>query len=87
MYWTMLSVRYIYSRSQLIYFSAIPDSKDHGANMGPMVGRQHPGEPHIGPMVFAIWDVNQLVLVIYTKAAIQLAGKNLKVDVSLWDTL
>ena len=32
-----------------------PDSKVHGANMGPIWGRQHPGIPHIGPMKFAIW--------------------------------
>ena len=31
---------------------AIPDSKDHGGNMG----RQDPGGPHVGPMNFAIWD-------------------------------
>ena len=32
-----------------------PDSKDHGANMGPIWGRQDPGGPHVGPMNFAIW--------------------------------
>ena len=35
----------------------IPDSKVHGANMGPIWGRQDPGGPHVGPMSFAIWDV------------------------------
>ena len=34
----------------------IPDSKVHGANMGPIWGRQDPGGPHVGPMKFAIWD-------------------------------
>ena len=34
-----------------------PDSKIHGANMGPIWGRQDPGGPHIGPMNFAIWDI------------------------------
>ena len=34
----------------------IPDSKVHGANMGPIWGRQDPGGPHVGPMNFAIWD-------------------------------
>ena len=34
----------------------IPDSKVHGANMGPIWGRQDPGGPHAGPMNFAIWD-------------------------------
>ena len=32
-----------------------PDSKVHGANMGPNWGRQDPGGPHVGPMNFAIW--------------------------------
>ena len=33
-----------------------PDSKVHGANMGPIWGRQDPSGPHIGPMDFAIWE-------------------------------
>ena len=32
-----------------------PDSKVHGANMGPIWGRQDPGGSHIGPINFAIW--------------------------------
>ena len=34
----------------------IPDSKVHGASMGPIWGRQDPGGPHVGSMNFAIWD-------------------------------
>ena len=34
----------------------IPISKLHGANMGPIWGRQDPGGPHVGPMNFVIWD-------------------------------
>ena len=34
-----------------------PDSKAHGSNMGPIWGRQNPGEPHVGPMNLAIWEV------------------------------
>ena len=34
----------------------IPDSKVHGANMGPIWGRQDPGGPHVGHMNLAIWD-------------------------------
>ena len=34
-----------------------PDSKVHGANMGPIWGPQDPGGPHVGPMNFAIWDM------------------------------
>ena len=33
-----------------------PDSNVHGANMGPIWGRQEPGGPHVGPMNFPIWD-------------------------------
>ena len=33
-----------------------PDSKVHGANMGPIWGWQDPGGPHVGPMNFAFWD-------------------------------
>ena len=36
-------------------FMKLPDSKVHGANMGPIWGRQDPGGPHVGPMNFAIW--------------------------------
>ena len=34
-----------------------PDSKVHGANMGPIWARQDPGGPDVGPMSFAIWEV------------------------------
>ena len=34
-----------------------PDSKVHGANMGPLWGRQDPGGPHVGPMKFAFWEI------------------------------
>ena len=37
-------------------YDTIPDSKVHGAIMGPIWGRQDPGGPHVGPMNFAIWD-------------------------------
>ena len=37
------------------YLRNIPDSKVHGANMGPIWGRQGRGGPHAGPMNFAIW--------------------------------
>ena len=33
------------------------DSKVHGANMGPIWGRQDPGGPHVGPMNFVIFGV------------------------------
>ena len=42
-----------------LYKNAInsPASKVHGANMGPIWGRQDPGGPHAGPINFAIWAV------------------------------
>ena len=64
-----------------VYFMNIHlDSKAHGANIGPIWGRQDPGGPHVGPMNFAIWapkdhcrsnltiftDLLSLCLVIYT---------------------
>ena len=41
-----------------------PDSKVHGANMGPIWGREDPGGPHVGPMNFAIWVVTPSFLCI-----------------------
>ena len=41
--------------SQLLH----PDNKVHGANMGPIWGRQDPGGPHVGPMNLAIWVVTE----------------------------
>ena len=43
----------IYSSLTEVY----PDNKVHGANMGPIWGRQDPGGPHVGPMNFAIWVI------------------------------
>ena len=41
----------------MFYKKNNPDSKVHGANMGPIWGQQDPGGPHGGPMNFAIWEV------------------------------
>ena len=38
-------------------WSYVPDSKIHGANMGPIWGQQDPGGPHVGPINFVIWCV------------------------------
>ena len=35
----------------------VPDSKVHGANMGPIRGRQDPGGPDVDLLHFAIWGV------------------------------
>ena len=39
----------------------IPDSKVHGANMGPIWGRKDPGGSRVSPMNFAIWDVMRTI--------------------------
>ena len=38
-----------------VIWTTLLDSKVHGANMGPIWGRQEPGGPDNGPMNFAIW--------------------------------
>ena len=47
---------------------SFPDSTVHGANIGPVWGRQDPGGPHVGPMNFVIWDMysieNMLICVL-----------------------
>ena len=52
----------LYSTSFL--FNVYPDSKVHGANMGPTWDRQDPGGPHVGPMNLAIWVYVQYFLTI-----------------------
>ena len=43
-----------------VYVYHFPDSKVHGAYMGPTWGRQDPGGPHVGPMNLAIRVVHSL---------------------------
>ena len=52
---TLFSLENIYSRLNHIF--EYPDSKVHGANMGPIWGRQDPGGPHVSPMNFVIWVI------------------------------
>ena len=35
----------------------VPDSKIHGANVGPTWGRQDPGGPHVGHTNLGIWGI------------------------------
>ena len=46
--------------NQVSLSDIVPDSKVHGANMGPIWDRQDPGGPHVGPMNFAIWGINEM---------------------------
>ena len=41
------------------YTNTVPDSKVHGANMGPIWGQQAPGWPYVDPTNFAIWGASQ----------------------------
>ena len=41
-------------------YITIPDSKVHGANMGPTWVLSAPGEPHVGPMNLTIWDISHI---------------------------
>ena len=42
------------ARATVIMILSYPDSKVHGASMGPIWGRQDPDGPHVGLMNFAI---------------------------------
>ena len=43
----------------------LPDSKVHGANMGPTRGRQDPGGSHVGPMNLTIRAYISLAAFVY----------------------
>ena len=51
-------------------WSDFPDSKVHGANMGPIWGRKHPGGPHVEPM--------NLVIRVFPKTKLTFIKKNWK---------
>ena len=51
----VLSWEMIYN-NQVHLHHDIPDSKVHGANMGPTWVLSSPGGPHVGPMNLPIWD-------------------------------
>ena len=48
------------SRSLIGSVDLYPDTKVHGANMGPIWGWQDPGGPRVGPIDLAIWVVYPL---------------------------
>ena len=47
-------LRHTSTRAIIRLLHCYPDNKVHGANMGPIWASQDPGEPHVGPMNFAI---------------------------------
>ena len=52
----ILALKVMAIATDIRYYTVIPDSKVHGANMGSTWGRQAPGGPRVGPMAIAIWD-------------------------------
>ena len=49
-----------------------PDSKVHGASMGPIWGRQDPDGTHVGPVNFAIWVVTEVKTICFNSEDILL---------------
>ena len=56
-----------------------PDSKVHGANMGPIWGRQDPGGPHIGPMNFGRHFTDDIFRCIFINKKCMLIKISLKI--------
>ena len=52
-----------------VIWITLPDSKVHGANMGPIWDRQDPGGPNVGTMNFAIcasiWKERAILFLLY----------------------
>ena len=72
---TFVSVKvpgYLTELQSVVLQMCMPDSKVHGANMGPIWGRQDPGGPHVGPMNLAIWHMGLIPLI----SIILSSGKN-----------
>ena len=68
-----------------VFLSANPVSKIHGANMGPIWGRQDPGGPHVGPMKFSIWEGTILTFFIYAMFANNTYDTKVYVNVTLME--
>ena len=47
-----------------VEITQLPDSKVHGANMGPTWGRYDPGGPSVGPMNLAVWFLSVTLITI-----------------------
>ena len=54
--WALLNNITIHLGRSVCLRHGCPDSKVHGAYMGPTWGRQDPGGPRVGLMTFAIWE-------------------------------
>ena len=62
-YWPICTREYSSLSTKKVKYTtySTPDSKVHGANMGPTWGRQDPGGPHVGPMNLAIWGYRGII--------------------------
>ena len=68
----MLLVAYVFVFVFVFLSTSYPDSKVHWANIGPILVRQDPGGPHVGPTNFAIrvyvtaqWDAMRHCIVAF----------------------
>ena len=52
---TFLRLPKLFKALESYWLKRYPDSKVHGANMGPTWVLSAPDEPHVGPMNFVIW--------------------------------
>ena len=53
--WFFQPTQHVFSVQCAPLFSLYPDHKVHGANIGPIWGRQDPVGPHVSLKIFAIW--------------------------------
>ena len=64
----LVSLKYNWSSSKHgTLLHSVPDNKIHGANMGPIWGRQDRGGPHVGPVNLAIWGALKKTSTVYFK--------------------
>ena len=66
-----------------VLIASNPDSKVHGANMGPIWGRQYPRGPHVGHENLAIWDYI-VCLIRNHEVVAQITSKTLLGNGSWW---
>ena len=76
-----------------IVLRPFPDSKIHGANVGPTWGHQDPGGPHVGHMNLAIWVIYfnitlmkdmSILIIVDMVITIQVKGLSIYVPVIDW---
>ena len=64
--WSVVFMQYNIRFDPMLSIANIfPDNKVHGANMGPIWGRQDPDGPHVGPMNLAVWVISHEICTWY----------------------